>query len=27
VAISGLFWAGLLILLVAPETRGAELPE
>jgi MFS family permease len=26
-AISSLFWAGLLILLVAPETRGQELPE
>ncbi|HZW35095.1 MAG TPA: MFS transporter, partial [Isosphaeraceae bacterium] len=27
VAISGLFWAGLLILVFAPETRGQELPE
>ncbi len=27
VAMSGLFWVGLLILLVAPETRGKELPE
>ena len=27
VAISGLFWAGLLILVFAPETRGRELPE
>ena len=27
VAMSGLFWVGLLILLVAPETRGRELPE
>ena len=27
VALSGLFWLGLLILLFAPETRGQELPE
>ncbi len=27
VAMSGLFWVGLLILMVAPETRGKELPE
>jgi len=27
VALSGLFWVGLLILLFAPETRGRELPE
>jgi MFS family permease len=27
VALSGLFWVGLLILLFIPETRGAELPE
>jgi MFS family permease len=27
VAISGLFWAGLLLLVFAPETRGQELPE
>jgi MFS family permease len=27
VAMSGLFWVGLLILLFAPETKGPELPE
>ena len=27
VAMSGLFWVGLLILVFAPETRGRELPE
>jgi hypothetical protein len=27
VALSGLFWVGLLILIVAPETRGRELPD
>jgi hypothetical protein len=27
VALSSLFWAGLVILLYAPETRGRELPE
>jgi hypothetical protein len=27
VVMSGLFWVGLLILILAPETRGSELPE
>jgi MFS family permease len=27
VALSGLFWVGLLILIFAPETKGQELPE
>jgi hypothetical protein len=27
VALSGLFWVGLVILIFAPETRGRELPE
>jgi len=27
VAMSGLFWIGLIILIFAPETRGSELPE
>jgi MFS family permease len=27
VAMSGLFWIGLFILILAPETRGSELPE
>jgi hypothetical protein len=27
VALSGLFWFGLIILIFAPETRGCELPE
>jgi hypothetical protein len=27
VAMSSLFWVGLVILLFAPETRGQELPE
>jgi hypothetical protein len=26
-AMSGLFWVGLLILLFAPEARGQELPD